>query len=115
MLIPERHKVYTDAVLDYAIPGKSILRSMAKTVTWRILATVDTFVLSWLITGNLTYALGIAGFEVLTKMVLYFFHERAWARVGKHRYPPKKRRVRIDCRNCGTTNSKVVTEGEKDG
>jgi uncharacterized membrane protein len=38
---------------------------------------------SWLITGNLKMGLAIGGVEVLTKMVLYFFHERAWFKYGK--------------------------------
>ena len=56
-------------------------RSFAKTVTWRTLASIDTFVIGWLITGNVIFAGSIASLEVLTKMVLYYVHERAWGRV----------------------------------
>ena len=53
-------------------------RSAFKTMTWRILATTDTFVLSFFITGNLVFAGSIASVEVLTKLVLYYWHERLW-------------------------------------
>ena len=53
-------------------------RSAFKTLTWRILATTDTFVLSFFITGNLVFAGSIASVEVLTKLVLYYWHERLW-------------------------------------
>ena len=58
-------------------------RSLAKTITWRILATTDTFIISWLITGRFDWAGMIAGVEILTKMFLYYFHERAWYRYIK--------------------------------
>ena len=53
-------------------------RSAFKTMTWRILATTDTFILSFFITGNLVFAGSIASVEVLTKLVLYYWHERLW-------------------------------------
>tara|TARA_R100000458_G_C8265913_1_gene240970 strand:+ start:775 stop:981 length:207 start_codon:yes stop_codon:yes gene_type:complete len=53
-------------------------RSAFKTMTWRILATTDTFVLSFFITGNLVFAGSIASVEVLTKLILYYWHERLW-------------------------------------
>ena len=58
-----------------------IRRSLVKTLTWRILATTDTFLISWLITGHLTWAASIAGVEVLTKMFLYYAHERGWSKI----------------------------------
>lgn len=56
----------------------SAKRHLAKTLTWRILATTDTFLIAWLITGKLDWAGTIAGIEVLTKMFLYYAHERVW-------------------------------------
>ena len=47
-------------------------RHLAKTLTWRIVATTDTFLIAWIITGKIDWAAGIAGIEVLTKMVLYY-------------------------------------------
>lgn len=57
-------------------------RSLAKAISWRILGSLDTFLLSWLFTSSLKAAGAIATTEVLTKMVLYYLHERAWSSVG---------------------------------
>ena len=58
-----------------------VSRSLTKTITWRILATSDTFLISWFITGNWTWAGAIAGIEVITKMFLYYAHERVWDKI----------------------------------
>lgn len=57
-------------------------RSTTKTATWRILASLDTTLLAWLFTGSVATALSIGGLEVVTKLILYFFHERIWANIG---------------------------------
>ena len=57
-------------------------RHLAKAITWRVLGTLDTIVLSWIITGNPLTGLKIGFSEVVTKMVLYYLHERAWYRIG---------------------------------
>ena len=54
------------------------IRHILKTVTWRMVGTVDTIVLSWLLSGNLTLGFKIGGVELITKMFLYYFHERVW-------------------------------------
>ncbi|EDP98099.1 DUF2061 domain-containing protein [Kordia algicida OT-1] len=54
------------------------LRSFVKSISWRVIGTLDTVLISWLITGTLTMAFAIGSIEMLTKMVLYFFHERLW-------------------------------------
>lgn len=56
-------------------------RSLAKAVSWRVTGTADTFLISWLITGEPLLATGIAVTEVVTKVFLYWAHERAWNRV----------------------------------
>jgi uncharacterized membrane protein len=53
-------------------------RSVVKAVSWRFVGSLDTFVLSLLVTGKLQYAVSIASVEALTKIVLYYLHERAW-------------------------------------
>lgn len=53
-------------------------RSIAKSISWRIIGTLDTIIISWIVTGTLTLAFSIGFIELLTKMVLYFFHERIW-------------------------------------
>ncbi|SNS39751.1 DUF2061 domain-containing protein [Sphingopyxis indica] len=57
-------------------------RSLLKAISWRVLGSIDTFLLSYLFTANVKAASAIASTEVLTKMLLYYLHERAWARVG---------------------------------
>jgi uncharacterized membrane protein len=58
----------------------SYKRHIAKTITWRLIGTIDTIVLSWIITGDLKWGLAIGGVEVITKMILYYLHERVWYR-----------------------------------
>ncbi|MBI87920.1 MAG: hypothetical protein CMB67_02675 [Euryarchaeota archaeon] len=54
-------------------------RSIVKTLTWRTIATTDTILIAWYLTGDFRIGLGIASIEVVTKMFLYYFHERAWS------------------------------------
>jgi len=60
----------------------SKLRSFMKALTWRILATVDTFLLSFIVTQELKWATSIALFEILTKAILYYLHERGWNKLN---------------------------------
>ena len=53
-----------------------------KTFSWRGIGTLDTIVLGWLITGNPLTGLKIGGAEVITKMLLYFGHEKIWYRIN---------------------------------
>ena len=64
----------------------SKMRSLYKTISWRILATTDTFIISYFITGFISWAVSIASIEVFTKMGLYYLHERGWHHV-KHKRP----------------------------
>jgi uncharacterized membrane protein len=56
----------------------SYKRHILKTISWRIIGTIDTMILSWFITGSWKLGLTIGGVEVITKMVLYYLHERVW-------------------------------------
>jgi len=56
-----------------------------KSVSWRIVGTIDTMVISYFITGKVTVAVSIGSVEVLTKTILYYFHERLWAHIHKIR------------------------------
>lgn len=60
----------------------SYKRHIAKTITWRIIGTLDTVIISWIITGSWKWGITIGGIEVITKMVLYYLHERAWYRLS---------------------------------
>ncbi|MCG8701635.1 MAG: DUF2061 domain-containing protein, partial [Bacteroidales bacterium] len=48
---------------------------------WRVTGTLDTFLVSYLITGKIKFALSISLVEVITKMTLYYFHERVWNKI----------------------------------
>jgi len=58
------------------------LRSLAKAVSWRFIGSMDTFILSFLVTGNAVWAVSIASAEAVTKIILYYLHERAWRLVS---------------------------------
>ncbi|MEM9001252.1 MAG: DUF2061 domain-containing protein [Bacteroidota bacterium] len=57
-------------------------RHLIKTVTWRCIGTLDTIILSWMISGNPLTGLKIGFAEVITKMALYYIHERAWYKIN---------------------------------
>lgn len=57
-------------------------RSLAKAVTWRLTGSVDTFILGLLITGSVGIAGSISGVELITKIALFYLHERAWTFVS---------------------------------
>ena len=58
------------------------IRSLTKAVTWRVTGTIDTFIISWIITGEPLLASGIALTEILTKVFLFWGHERVWNRIS---------------------------------
>jgi len=58
--------------------SEKTVRSIAKTISWRIVGTLDTIVIAWAITGELSLAFSIGSIEVISKLVLYFMHERVW-------------------------------------
>lgn len=57
-------------------------RHIAKTVTWRLVGTIDTMILAWFISGDPMIGLKVGFTEVATKMLLYYFHERAWYKIS---------------------------------
>jgi len=64
-------------------------RSIAKAVSWRTTGTIDTMIISFVITGSLTAAVSIGVIEVFTKIALYYAHERVWNKInfGKAKEP----------------------------
>lgn len=53
-------------------------KSMLKSISWRIIGTLDTILISWYLTGTLSMALSIGSIEIFTKFILYYAHERVW-------------------------------------
>ncbi len=65
-----------------AVRSESYTRTSTKTTTWRVIASLDTMLLGWIYTGSIATAISIGSLEVVTKLILYFFHERAWSRLS---------------------------------
>lgn len=63
---------------NYYKRGETKRRSIIKAFTWRTLGTLDTILISYVLTGEIKTAVSIGGIEIFTKMFLYFFHERIW-------------------------------------
>lgn len=57
---------------------ENIKRSLVKTISWRAVGTITTVTISYILTGTMALAFSIGGIELVSKMALYFFHERAW-------------------------------------
>ena len=53
-------------------------RHLLKAITWRIIGTIDTIILSYIISGSIKIGFSIGAFELLSKMILYYIHERVW-------------------------------------
>ncbi len=68
---------------------ESHVRTITKALTWRFIATIVTFSIAWLATGNLTLAAEIGIADTIIKLGAYYFHERAWIGVkfGKLQRP----------------------------
>jgi len=70
-----------------SVPSNSLLykeahwRSIVKSISWRITGTIDTLILSWIITGQFKFAISIASAEVITKIILFYLHERVWDKI----------------------------------
>jgi len=75
------------AARQFVRSNESHARSAAKAISWRATGSIDTFVISFVITGSPKFAGSIALTEVVTKIVLYYLHERVWTLVpwGKRR------------------------------
>ena len=56
----------------------TVKRHIAKSISWRIVGTIDTFLLSYILTDNMYFGLSISGVDFFSKLVLYYFHERIW-------------------------------------
>ena len=60
---------------------ENIKRSLAKTISWRVVGTIATVIISYIITGTMALAFSIGLIELISKLILYFFHERAWNKI----------------------------------
>jgi len=74
-----------ERVWQYFLVGKQQSRviSIVKAASWRLLGSIDTLLISWYYSGSLKSGMSIASLELVTKIILYYFHERAWLKVPK--------------------------------
>jgi len=57
-------------------------RTMVKTITWRITASLTTFLIAWILTGDILVGASIGSIEAVSKIFLYYFHERIWTNIS---------------------------------
>jgi len=72
---------YSNAVKTSSAPVEGPHRSLVKAVSWRLTGTLDTILVSFLITGRIKLAFSIGFVELFTKIALYYLHERIWNRI----------------------------------
>lgn len=80
VLAPQRSVQGERSREEKNVVGDKPYISLFKTISWRVVGTLDTITISYIITGSVANALSIGGFEVFSKMILYYLHERAWNR-----------------------------------
>jgi len=86
--------------LAYSVQKESPIRSIIKTVSWRIIATLTTMIIAYFMTGNTEIAAKIGLAEVFIKLIIYYIHERAWTNVKWGKYWNKNQIIRaIKLRN----------------
>jgi len=80
------------------------IRSIIKALSWRFWATITTFIISYFVTGNVIFAASISLIEVVSKLILYYFHERIWQFVHLWQVKPETHLVESRSENVNETN-----------
>ena len=57
-------------------------RTLVKTITWRVTASLTTFLIAWMLTGDLLIGVSIGSIEAMAKIFLYYYHERIWNNIN---------------------------------
>jgi uncharacterized membrane protein len=83
LLKQPEEKPLSKGILKMSDRADKPIKSLMKSVSWRIVGTIDTMIISYFITGRVTVAVSIGSIEVITKTILYYFHERLWAHIHK--------------------------------
>lgn len=89
---------------------ESHFRSILKGISWRVVGTIDTIVISFFLTGHLTIAIKIGVTEIITKVILYYLHERAWLLYlkGKDQTPGISLTKAVTWRIIGTFDTMIL-------
>jgi len=56
-------------------------RSVAKSLSWRVIASLTTVALVLFFTGEVHLAVAVGGVEVIAKLIIFYAHERIWGLV----------------------------------
>lgn len=86
MFIDQFRKQPSTEEQSLSINQDSPVRSLAKAISWRVTGSLDTIMLAWFFSSEITVAVSIGLTEVVTKIVLYYLHERAWTRISLGKY-----------------------------
>ena len=78
----DKFRSQPDPALEAVNFQEKPVRSLAKAISWRIVGSLDTIMLAWFFTNEIGIAVSIGLTEVVTKIVLYYLHERAWSRIS---------------------------------
>ncbi|WP_139959948.1 DUF2061 domain-containing protein [Flavicella sediminum] len=78
MILDRLHNDKENQSYQQAVASDKPIRSVVKAISWRLIGTIDTMVVSYFVVEDVKTASTIAGVDFVTKMVLYFFHERFW-------------------------------------
>jgi|TARA_B100001971_G_C17669343_1_gene276748 adenylylsulfate kinase len=57
-------------------------RSIVKAMTWRVIASLITFLVAYLFTKELALSTGIGISDAAIKIGTYYSHERLWERIS---------------------------------
>ena len=78
---PVGSAVRTQPAREITVAQEAHWRSVVKGISWRVIGTIDTMVISYIVTGKPKIAISIGAVELFTKIFLYYVHERAWHRI----------------------------------
>jgi uncharacterized membrane protein len=78
MILDRLHNDKESQSYQQAVVSDKPVRSIVKAISWRFIGTIDTMVVSYFVVADVKTASMIAGVDFVTKMILYFFHERLW-------------------------------------
>lgn len=92
----------------------TIKRHLLKSISWRVIGSIDTVVLGWLITGKLTSGLKIGSLEIITKLLLYFIHERVWHGIKFGLLTRVKRAEQVKRENAGNLFAQTMKIGKNE-
>jgi uncharacterized membrane protein len=63
-------------------------RSIAKAISYRLLGSLSTALIVFVFSGNMTVSLGVGAADMVTKIALYYLHERLWNYISYGRQKP---------------------------